>query len=283
MTIQSGSNDQGLFRSIGSGGVVKDLNIDSASITGYGNMYGGTISNCTVTNTYIHDTYSKANGWSGGAGTVTGCTVEDFTLVAEGERESAGGIIGHAYNGLVPTDCKVLNANITATGYPGNLVGYVAGGDTSLGGDYYNDPTSTLASYGGSAGTVTDNAVRLYKINVVPDSVNVVAGEDIVTFNSKNYAASGAAIAFDKDADSTVEDLFEGTTKFNVSGSTYTYTMPAVDLNVTQYPVIDGLTFNTTGNYFEIATAADLQTLSAYINQGFDCPILTSKSQRISI
>ena len=63
----------------------------------------------------------------------------------------------------------------------------------------------------------------------------------------------------------------------SAADGTYSYTMTAKDAILTDAAYIEGLTYNVDGDYFEIASVANLNALATYVNNGNDCTGITFK------
>ncbi len=129
----------GFFAQVNAGGSVTNLTIDGVICT-FGNeiRYGtvastlnGNVTNCHIKNVEI----TVSNGVFRGAGiaytvgsgtvSVTGCTVDGFTVDDEGNAAFCGGLLGTVKSGTTVTDCHVSNVTIDVAGNIENSAGLI--------------------------------------------------------------------------------------------------------------------------------------------------------------
>lgn len=133
IAIESTANYSGVFRYVGSAGVIQNVNLENLTVSGTGYTAGiaghnyGTISNCK-----IYGTISATGSYTGGitgynrsSGTIEDC-VNYCSVTTSGYSTSnyTGGIAGYNYGTI--TGC-VNNEAITGNSY----VGGISGADTS--------------------------------------------------------------------------------------------------------------------------------------------------------
>ena len=161
---------QGLFGQLGSGGVVKNLTLTDAVITGY-NFVGGMV------------------GYNDG--TITNCQVTSSVVICTAQNGSTehGGIVGRNYNNGVVRYC-ISAATLTNDGYTGcNYYGGIAG---SNGESFYQKGVlrdnlaigatipDAISHYGAIAGkNYSNNSLEFmnnYYVNITVDTMIVIKG-----------------------------------------------------------------------------------------------------------
>ena len=148
------SANVGLFNSIGSGGVVKNLTLNNCSFTGgvctgsIASYLEGSISNCTINN----------------------CTIS----TGNAQSPDAGGVAGYIYGGSIE-NCKVSGSTINAQ--PTGDAGWISG----------NNGVATAGGIGGklipsgTSGTITSCEVSNSNINAShPNSIDALGAGGIV-------------------------------------------------------------------------------------------------------
>jgi len=187
LSLTSDGGIQGLFRNIGSSGVVKNLNIVATISPGANDWIGavaainyGTISNCSVSGTVtgrqivgglvgcnestgvISDCYSTATcSYNGGKhygglagenhGFIKLCYARGAVVVAGGD--TAGGLVGLNYSDGSISNCYSTGA-VSASSLVGGLVGSNVGG--TLTACFYDTTTSGMSDSNGTP-TITAN------------------------------------------------------------------------------------------------------------------------------
>lgn len=124
---RTGSNNQGIFGYIGSGGMVENLGVVNVSVSGkeyvggvagyvggVAGYVGGTVNNCYVTGSISgNDSVGGVTGYVNNSGTVQNCYAT-AQVTATGINVNAGGLVGRVQNGTVK-NCAALNSGVTAT------------------------------------------------------------------------------------------------------------------------------------------------------------------------
>lgn len=160
--ISPSASYQGLFGKVGSGGLVKDLGIAYANITGgtyvggaVGYVNGGTVQNCYVSGSVSGDTYV-----GGVAGIVVSGTVQSCYAAGSvsGTSYYAGGVVGD--NGGSVMDCAALNPTVSGNdlSFTGRVLGSNSGslsGNIAFGGMTVNSGTVS-----GGAGNDKNGAAK---------------------------------------------------------------------------------------------------------------------------
>ena len=120
-----GSDNIGLFSSVGSGGQVRNLRIEDITVIG-GNYVGGLAGRSAgnITNCYVTGTVTGGCNYAGGligsnSGSITACYT---TGTASGGGNYIGGLAGENYGGII-TDCYSTDA-VSGTSQVGGLTGY---------------------------------------------------------------------------------------------------------------------------------------------------------------
>ena len=127
-----------------------------------------------------------------------------------------------------------------------------------------------MTGIGNNAGTGADNTKNAYKLSVSENGILVTAHSNNIIYNNAIYGPSGSTLSF-PDVSST-GNWYAGTKKLDIASGTYSYTTTtAENLTPEEYPSIAGLTYNRTGDYFEITSAADLVILANHVKNGYDC------------
>lgn len=107
LTLQSGFGTTGLFGTIGTGGVVKNLHMKSCSA----NVSASTASGVGTLVGVNH-------------GTIMDCSAEDCTLVCE-QNSHVGGIAGSSDGTII--NCYIKDTQLTGLNYTGGITGYATG------------------------------------------------------------------------------------------------------------------------------------------------------------
>ena len=172
----SGTSYRGLFGYVGANGILKNIRLDNASVTGrdyVGCLVGannGMISDCTLTNSSV-DAYYPGYDYVGGmAGanykTVKGCIVDNINVRSNsGSNPRAGGIIGYN-SGTIDNTNLALNVGInTYSSSSGAYKGAVSGtGGTAVTGYYYNYYYN--CGYLGGTGGDDNYTERAFKLTI---------------------------------------------------------------------------------------------------------------------
>ena len=281
---QASTYYQGLFGDLGSGAVVKDVNLTNSVILGYVNSGGivgrnyGTVSGCTVASTVqVQATNSNAY-YHGGIvgnnyGTVSGCT-SSAQLTCSSTGRHYGGIVGRNYGGTVSGNFAI-GSTVPSVTYNGAIVGYESGG--TLSNNYYYNCTvagqSNATGKGCNGADVTDNngAVSVHTLTLAQGvSTSTSASK---TYNGTNYYAKGTKVEL-----SYSGTVPEGSVSvFKVNGEAIegnTFTMPTGDVTVTAtFEDVWGVTANADGSAdhpYIITTTAGLDLLAEKVNAGND-------------
>ncbi len=144
LKINSTKNHQGLFGRANADSVIKNLNVDNASVVSTGACIGGLvgtnegiIENCSVTNTTVKSEYERTGGIAGqNIGSISNCKVD---VNIEGNNIT-GGLAGVNFNKII--SCSA-SGNVKGNGHDtGGFVGANAISDGFVG-DIQNCSTST--------------------------------------------------------------------------------------------------------------------------------------------
>lgn len=165
-TISNLTSENGLFNYVMNGGSIKNLTLTGCTVIGGSTgedaaglvadfRSSGKIENCSVINSSItNNNYTNITSAGGIVGymtngTIDNCSIENVTIAMSGSptyTQSAGGIVGHTYEGSTITNCEVkVNAGttkITNTAetdqdlYAGAIVGWRERGKTLTGNTY---------------------------------------------------------------------------------------------------------------------------------------------------
>ena len=178
---------------------------------------------------------------------------------------SRNGLFGTVNDSGVIKNVTLINANVSGGSDNGALVGYNMGTVTN------NKYHANVSDVGYSKGTV--NNTRLYTFTTTSGVTAEYTGTDDqkVTFDGKDYYASGATFKLTVDADN-----FPQYYKIrSVSGATanddgtYTATINGdLTVQVYGYPKIAGLAFDSDTNKYTVADTADFLMLASYVSGG---------------
>ncbi len=260
----------GLFGTLGSGAVVRNVTISDTRITAgddtgaiAGRTEGGaTVENCHVlSDVWIYD--EGTNYWHGGVvgyvygGSIKGCTCSATLSIVDGKISgSCGGIAGRKQNGSI-VNCLAINVHLPAVSSVksiselGAVMGYTVSNELS-GNLYYDCLFGNAAATRGvgtcsnptngnealPAHTVTFDGNRLTVLcdGAEPDPDVVEAYDGGLAYKGKFYAAENKAVTFSlKVPEGLVVNKVmatSGTVTENADGS-YTLTMPAEDVVIT--------------------------------------------------
>ena len=236
---------QGLFGNVGSYGIIKNLTVNDARITGryyVGGIAGYALLDCTIENCHatatvaIHAVVDGAKSHGGIVGdsgaTIIGCTSSATLTLADGltECEKYGGIAG--YSGYIVKNCFVIDANVKGSSSVGAIVGTYYG---QLENNYYSGCTvnGATANVGIGSGDVTANegAVQVYTITTGTGiSASATAA---VSHAGTDYYAAGTTVTLSYNG-----SMPEGANQpvYSVNGAPVegnSFEMPAADVTVT--------------------------------------------------
>ncbi|MBQ7494099.1 MAG: hypothetical protein IJT47_06710, partial [Selenomonadaceae bacterium] len=236
-----------------------DININGGTVTATGNDESGicatngsiTINGGTITATGNVDGITAYNGGinlNGGTITATG-NVDGYgiyaptgTLNLSGGQVTATGTDGGIYANTI----NLSGGTITASNYTGTI----------LFNENFYDTAGNAYRAGSSAPENT--TLKLLGDNYivkVPDGVTIDGATQIAGTNSYICAAGNITLT---------ATGYEKVTKVNGADFTGIYTVTGdATLTVDGYPKIDGLSFDSTGDYYKIQNAQDLATISA--------------------
>lgn len=142
-------NYVGLFREIGTGGVVKQLKITSATVTNStrngnrigvlaGQISGGSVSRCSITGTltingYHSDYIGGLIGYANASATISKSSFSGSIQVNASQLGNVGGLIGFIQNVSVDNSYVILSANLNPAGLNevGGMIGYTVGSTIS--------------------------------------------------------------------------------------------------------------------------------------------------------
>ena len=265
------SDYQGLFGYVGSGGVVKKVTLEYASITGKESVGGivgynqGTVSDCHVgsgvTIRIVQSNSSRIGGIVGSSynGTVIDCTsAASFTMAANlGQCGEFGGIVGLASNSTV-SNCLYLGDQIGGNYGVGAIVGnnYKTGDTDAIVSNCFftsttftgkdNETLSNANSAVGSknGGTVT-NCGLAYTVTL-GDGVAFSSTENTntvgVKYGGKFYAPVVATVTLNYTGTEpegkvfyamSVKDAYTNSANVTQSNSDYMFYMPASNVTAT--------------------------------------------------
>jgi hypothetical protein len=218
-----GSDYQGLFGVIGSGGEVKDLTVKESFIRGgkyvggvCGLNDGGTITNCTVSGA-VTSTGNYAGGVCGlnDGGTITNCTVSG-AVTSTGNV--AGGVCGYNNSGTI-TNCTG-SGSVSGSSSVGGVCGLNEGGTVAncTGSGAVSGRRDAGGVCGYNSGTIT-NCISSGAVTSTGNVVGGVCGLNSATikncyYDSTVYTGSGSGEAIGLPTatmTSTTETVGEGT------------------------------------------------------------------------
>lgn len=205
------ANRQGLFGSVGTGGIVRNVTVTGSSFAGWdyvggiaGYNQGGTIKNCHVTSSVTIGTTSGKEYHGSIVGynssiysTVSHCT-SAATVTNSGQTgcNNFGGIVGSNMGGTVE-HCLAVGATVSAVTNSGAIVGQNTG---TLSCNYYGNCSvgEATSSIGTNTGDITDNdgavpAIILYDHgteasgNGTTISANTGSGKNIALYGRTLY------------------------------------------------------------------------------------------------
>ena len=301
LKIDKNAIDQGLFGYVGSDGIIENVKLVDATVKGQRDVGGivgennGIVRNCmavggTIENGYAHATANWAAaggvvGW-GRYGTIENCIADSvtakstFTADDETVKDVAvGGVVGvKSFSSTLGGNCLAINVtatvgDTTTNGRVGAFLGQIySNSTTDVEGYFYTGGNNSLAGLGKNSSSSTATVTQVYKFDLNGNAVEASGG---ITYNDAIYAASDTAISFS--GTPSTGNWFVNNIKMSAADGTYSYTMTAKDAILTDAAFIEGLTYNAAGDYFEIASAADLNALATYVNNGNDCTGITFK------
>lgn len=207
LTIDAGEDySAGLFESLASGAVVKNVNLVDVTLTGYdvggvaGVNYGGTVQCCSVSGSVdIKGSGTAAGGIVGNniSGTVIAC----YSNAASVSASSAGGVVGNNSGGIV-TACY-SNAASVSNGTVGGVVGVNHSGST-VNTCYWRFASNDTDGYGigydfSTDGPTDNNATRVDGETVTwagaASAMNALFSEDFGWEWKENTAGASTSAA----------------------------------------------------------------------------------------
>ncbi len=292
---------QGLFGATLTGTSIKDLTINSASITisdnqnaistdghgillGYG--YSTTIENVTIANSIMNVTASStAKGNIGGMiGTAQGSNISNSTaevsITINGLLADVGGFAGVFYSTTI--DRCSANTAITANGSShyniGGFVGLVNPDNTSnvtitksFATGTINSPTNAIYNTGGFAGNV-------YGTNSITDAYAIVnitvptASSDIGGFVGGTYSGSTYATTFDNTYSASIltdTSSWDGAYVGGVESSDI-FTDSFADIDITPQTTAIGHNTPDASSNLQAESTSNMKTQSTYTAVGWD-------------
>lgn len=243
VTSSSGGSQAGLFASLESKAIVKNLGLTDVAITCSGSagavtggIYGGTINNCYSTGV-INTSGSQAGGIAGenNDGTILKCS----SSVSVSGVGSLGGIAGKCgSNGGIPTitNCYATGS-VTGTGdYVGGIVG--AGYTLNVSNTYSAGPVTGRDYVGGLAGQIGDsgacgnsNISNSFALNsaITGNSGNTVAGQVGSAGSVSNcFVASATVLSLTTNSGTGGTSISSGAAKQQSSYLDYSWDIGAV-------------------------------------------------------
>ncbi len=205
-TISGIRAEKGLFSSVLQYGIICNLTVTDCRFTGdskvggIASQSGGTIMNCSVTNTVLHGEKKTANCFGGIVGLniqdgiISGCISSvKFTVGSSGsDRMQFGGITGVNYS--VVENCLAIGCTVPSIIKIGAIVGeYSEEGSASN--NYYRDckvgvNTSNIG-YGYSGGTADGDGTRLMRAIYVRPGIHAVPVGAVTAYNLTGITAYG--------------------------------------------------------------------------------------------
>jgi uncharacterized repeat protein (TIGR02543 family) len=281
LRITSTSPRQGLFGTLGTTGVVKNVTLADASIAGNDYTAGivaynqGTVDNCHVDNTVAvhclqnyYDSFGGIVGYNAPNGIVSECTSSVTIALADGVTavNHFGGIVGN--NNSTVTGCIAVGVNIPDVNHHGAVVG-LNQIDGILTANYYTACTVAgvdNATNVGCNSTDLDGAKSVHKLtlgNGVSTSTPAT-----VNYNATDYYAQGTQVILTATAnDEDGYTLAYGKGSIETVDNSGQFLMPADD--VAAY-----LTFwdgeGTESSPYIIAFTTQLNLLATKTNNGND-------------
>ena len=110
----------------------------------------------------------------------------------------------------------------------------------------------------------------------LPDGVNVTSDNLTRIGTTNKYICAAGEVTFTNDESKFVKITGITVDGEAISGNTYTVTGD-IEVTVEGLPNIDGLSFNSEGEYYEIGSTDALIALASYVNGGHDCAGLKFK------
>ena len=127
LTYSANTNDFGLFRVIGSNGVVRNLKLENCSISGSGDTYGGIVGTNygTIENCHVSGSITGGNDVGGivGSGRSPGLIIACSNSATINGTDNVGGIEG-ASNGTNMISCCNTGTVTGTTSYVGGISGW---------------------------------------------------------------------------------------------------------------------------------------------------------------
>ena len=235
LTVDSDSNDQGLFGYVGSGGTVKNVTV-SGTVSGRGSniSVGGVVGKNSGTIENCHNTVAVSGSGTGGSGdsifvggvvgynssgTITNCS-NTSTVSGDGSKGDniyVGGVVGYNSKGTV-TNCSntgTVSGNGSVNGFYGDSisVGGVVGENSGIGTveNCYNTGTVSSDNSAADIGGVVGSMLYGDPKGTVKNCYN--AG--MVKGSAYN---AGGVVGFTYNQNSTIENCYNTGT---VNGSSY--------------------------------------------------------------
>ena len=267
LTVDSDSNDQGLFGYVGSGGTVKNVTV-SGTVSGRGSniSVGGVVGKNSGTIENCHNTVAVSGSGTGGSGdsisvggvvgqnhggTIENCSnagkVSGGGSSSSGNSTSVGGVVGYNRNGTVTNCYNIGEVN-------GNVHGSVGEGDVAF--------TYVGGVVGQNHGGTIENCHNTVAVSV--DRGWYIGG--VVGYNSN----SNGIITNCYNAGNVSGDWYIGGVVGNSSAGTITncYNTGAVSGNMYVGSVVGDSTNDTIENCYYLANTAEKGVGGSYTGDG---------------
>ncbi len=267
LTVDSDSNDQGLFGYVGSGGTVKNVTV-SGTVSGRGSniSVGGVVGKNSGTIENCHNTVAVSGSGTGGSGdsisvggvvgqnhggTIENCSnagkVSGGGSGSSGNSTSVGGVVGYNRNGTVTNCYNIGEVN-------GNVHGSVGEGDVAF--------TYVGGVVGQNHGGTIENCHNTVAVSV--DRGWYIGG--VVGYNSN----SNGIITNCYNAGNVSGDWYIGGVVGNSSAGTITncYNTGAVSGNMYVGSVVGDSTNDTIENCYYLANTAEKGVGGSYTGDG---------------
>ena len=281
LRITSANPRQGLFGSLGSTGMVKNVNLSDASIAGNDYTAGivaynlGTVANCQVDNTVAlhcaqndYDSFGGIVGYNAPKGIVSECTSSVTVTVADGVTaiNHFGGVVGN--NNSTVNGCLAVGVVIPDVNHHGAVVG-LNQMDGTLTANYYTSCTVAgveNATNVGCNSSDVEGAKIIYKLTLGEGvSTSTVAS---ATYNETNYYAQGVQVTLTATSDNQYGyTLTYGDGSSQAVDNSGIFVMPATDVIANIVPW-DGE--GTAASPYIITTTTQLDQLATNVNNGND-------------
>ncbi|MBR4153333.1 MAG: hypothetical protein IKT98_10295, partial [Selenomonadaceae bacterium] len=227
------------------------------------------IENCR-SSVIINSTCGGDGSHSGFVGAVVSGTTNITDCIFDGEFIGAD---THSWGGFI--GWKGTNANITNCLFnPNYLYVYAktsaafSRNGANISNSYYTTDLNDNTNY-------TNQGTKIYRLTIPDD---LTASGNFVEFGGNKYAVENTQVTLTVNNDNSFHKV-TGISGATFDGENYTCTVGTsdVEFKLEGFPKIDGLTFNSEGDYYEIGTTDALNALATYVNGGHDCAGLTFK------